>query len=67
MQQMVQRDRVFLWPHGLWHDLCVAAIVALGVVGLEHRVEWWDQIRVQPRPLPASIHEFSKCFWNVSP
>ena len=33
-------------------------MVAIGVVGLEDRVEWWDRIGVQPRPLPPALpHE----------
>ena len=35
-------DWIFLWQHDLWRELCVAGIVALGVVGLEDRPEWWD-------------------------
>ena len=33
-------------------DLGVAGTVALGVVGLQDRVYWWDCMGVQPRPLP---------------
>ena len=42
MQQIVPCNRVFLKQHDLWRDLCVAGTVALGDVGLEDRVEWWD-------------------------
>ena len=32
--------RTFLLRHDRCQDLCIAGIVALGVAGLEDRVEW---------------------------
>ena len=37
--------------------LCVAGIVAFGDAGLYDSFVRWYSIRVQPRPLPALLHE----------